>query len=80
MKKFILNVIAIVCISCMTYANTTEIKEPLNHDLTAIETVNNTVDEDTWLWCVAYYSETVYNDFDGSYTVTTYYACTEVSL
>ena len=41
MKKFILSTIAIVCISLMSFANTSELKAPLNLELDTVETVNN---------------------------------------
>ncbi|EGV43504.1 hypothetical protein BZARG_1369 [Bizionia argentinensis JUB59] len=80
MKKFILNVIAIVCFTFMSFANTNDIIKPLNLEPNVAETVNKTVDEDKLLWCVAYYSETVYSFMDKTYHTIVYVACTEVSL
>ena len=79
MKKFILSTIAIVCISLMSFANTSELKAPLNLELDTVETVNNEEAKKLY-WCVAYYSESNYDVITNTTTTTTYYACTEVSL
>ena len=63
----------------MSFANTSELKAPLNLELDTVETVNNEEAKKLY-WCVAYYSESSTNDFTGETTTTTYYACVEVSL
>ena len=60
----------------MSFANTSELKAPLNLELDTVETVNNE-DAKKVYWCVAYYSESSTNDFTGE-TTTTYYTCVEV--
>lgn len=64
----------------MSFANTNDLKANLNLELDAVETASRTNDDAKLYWCVAYYSETTTNPMDGSTTVTTYYACTEISL
>tara|TARA_R110001592_G_scaffold121094_10_gene326242 strand:- start:24 stop:266 length:243 start_codon:yes stop_codon:yes gene_type:complete len=80
MKKSILNVIAALFISSLAFANTNEIKTTSKLKFDEIEIADKSVDDDTLYWCVAYYSESFYNELDGSTTTKTYYSCVKVTL
>lgn len=79
MKKFILNAIAIVCISLISFANSSELKAPLNLELDTVKTVVNNED-DKLQWCLEYYRETITDPISNTTTTYIYVACVDVIL
>ncbi len=81
MKKFILNVIAALFFSCLTFANTSEIKTTSNLDFKTIDVVNETksntqINEDDFWFCYEVSRKKSYNVFSNETTVTVTYHCT----
>ncbi|WP_159021805.1 hypothetical protein [Formosa sp. L2A11] len=80
MKKIILNVIAIVCFSFMSNANTNEIKESLNLKVESVRTIEDNKLEEDWYWCVKFSEDIETNEMDGSISTTTTYVCTKAEF
>ncbi len=84
MKKFILNVIAALFISCLAFANTSEIKTTSNLEFDKkIEIVNETKSEtkinEDWAWCYEVGRERLVNEFSGDVTIIIYVRCVDMS-
>jgi hypothetical protein len=79
------NIIARLFISCSVFANTNEIKEPLNFDFEANKTVKNTeikssLNEDDFWFCYETNRETSYNFMTQETITTVTYHCTWYDL